>query len=433
LSSAPVAIKVVDSTFGIFTRNQAGFGPAILQNFVSQVEQPVNAITDAAHPGQVVILWGTGLGPIAGDDSNIPPVGNLPVTVEVWVGGKAAVVQYAGRSSQFPAIDQINFVVPPGVVGCYVPVVVVVNGVVSNYVTIAITENGAYCSDFQTFLPGELETIVQNGQGGVGFVKLDRFRGTLETSQGSMPVLIDNADGEFISYTAQQIVSMTPKRDAIAPLGGCISNRGLTEGDGRVDPIQGSPLSAGAELELVGPEGRAAVPPNGSSYEAGVGGGFGGDALPEFYAPGILTLRGGSPADDIGMFEASVDLPASPQWIGQATFNTVRRDQDLTIQWSGIDPDTEYLVISVQSVNNEIGVAGFIFCSADPAAGSFTVPQRAMGTLPPSSPWDGEGDATGVLSVSGDSRSSSGKIEATGLTTGRLYYSNRAVRTTVIE
>ena len=133
------------------------------------------------------------------------------------------------------------------------------------------------------------------------------------------------------------------------------------------------------------------------------------------------------------MFEASVDLPASPQWIDQASFDTVRRDQDLTIQWSGVDPDTEYVVISVLSVNNELGVAGFLFCSVDPAAGSFPVPQRAMGTLPPSSPWDGEGDPTGVLSVSGDSRNSMGQITATGLTTGRLYYSNRAVRTTVIE
>src|SRR5690606_30020303 len=132
--------------------------------YVAPLDQPVNAITDAAHPGQVMILWGTGLGPITGGgdvDAGPPPVGNLPVTVDVWVGDKAAAAQYAGRSSGYAAIDQINFVIPAGVTGCYVPVLVVVNGVASNYATIAIADSGAYCSDFQTFLPGELETVVQ--------------------------------------------------------------------------------------------------------------------------------------------------------------------------------------------------------------------------------------------------------------------------------
>ncbi len=240
-SSAPTAIKVVDSGFGIFSRNQAGFGPGIVQNYVSQAEQPVNAITDAAHPGQVVILWGTGLGPITGGadvDAGPPPVGNLPVTVEVWVGGKAAAVQYAGRSFGFPAIDQINFAIPAGVTGCYVPVVVVVNGVVSNYVTIAVTDSGAFCSDFQTFLPGELETFSQAGEGGFGFAKMDRFRGMLTTSQGSMDVVVDEFSSEFSRFTMQELISMTPDRDAVAPLGACIVRRFRAIEGGDNDPSQ---------------------------------------------------------------------------------------------------------------------------------------------------------------------------------------------------
>lgn len=115
MTSAPVAIKVVNSAFGIFTRNQAGFGPGIVQNYVSQAEQPVNAITDAAHPGQVVILWGTGLGPITGGanvDAGRPPVGNLPVTVEVWVGGKAAAVQLPDGLSASRRLTRSTFRFP---------------------------------------------------------------------------------------------------------------------------------------------------------------------------------------------------------------------------------------------------------------------------------------------------------------------------------
>jgi hypothetical protein len=63
----------------------------------------------------------------------------------------------------------------------------------------------------------------------------------------------------------------------------------------------------------------------------------------------------------------------------------------------------------------------------------FVVPQRALGTLPDSSPWDGDGDPTGLISVSGSLRSSAGQITATGLVGGRLYYTNFAVRTSEIQ
>ena len=137
-TSEPVAIEVVKSAFGMFTRNQAGFGPAIVQNFVSATEAPTNALTEAAAPGQAEILWGSGLGPITESDAGLPPVGNLPVEVKVLVEGISVTPFYAGRSPQFPAVDQINFFVPAGIEGCYVPVAVKVDGVVSNYGTMAV-------------------------------------------------------------------------------------------------------------------------------------------------------------------------------------------------------------------------------------------------------------------------------------------------------
>lgn len=80
-------ILVVDSAPGLFAVNQQGFGPSVIQNFISPAEQPLNTLTNPALPGQYVILWGTGLG--AAEE------------VSVLVGGE--VVQPACRASAWSA------------------------------------------------------------------------------------------------------------------------------------------------------------------------------------------------------------------------------------------------------------------------------------------------------------------------------------------
>src|ERR1051326_3186104 len=69
LTSNPVVIHIVRSAFGIFTFNQGGSGPAIAQNFVSAAQTPVNHLLAPAIPGQTVILWRTGLGPVNGNEA----------------------------------------------------------------------------------------------------------------------------------------------------------------------------------------------------------------------------------------------------------------------------------------------------------------------------------------------------------------------------
>jgi len=66
-TSAPAPITVVKSTFGIFAVNQSGSGPGVLQNVNSQTDRPFNSPSESAQPGQVMILWGTGIGPVTGD------------------------------------------------------------------------------------------------------------------------------------------------------------------------------------------------------------------------------------------------------------------------------------------------------------------------------------------------------------------------------
>lgn len=77
--------------------NSGGFGPGILQNFITSANQPLNSLVQTAAPGQAITLWGTGLGPVSA--GNVAPTpGNLPTKVEIFVGGVLATSLYGGRS-----------------------------------------------------------------------------------------------------------------------------------------------------------------------------------------------------------------------------------------------------------------------------------------------------------------------------------------------
>src|SRR5262245_33510270 len=48
-TSVPAGITVVRRNFGVFAVNQAGSGPAILQNFISDTNQPLNSLLTPAR------------------------------------------------------------------------------------------------------------------------------------------------------------------------------------------------------------------------------------------------------------------------------------------------------------------------------------------------------------------------------------------------
>src|SRR5205823_4973582 len=159
--SNAMTVNISPSAFGIFTATGTGLGPGILQNFVSQTNQPINSATIAAQPGQVITLWGTGLGPVA-TDNVAPTAGNLSTKVELSVGGVTAGTLYSGRTPCCAGVDQIVFQVPSNApLGCWVPVYVRTAGTtVSNFVTMAITADGSPC--LQTGLP-----FVTGGKSGI--------------------------------------------------------------------------------------------------------------------------------------------------------------------------------------------------------------------------------------------------------------------------
>src|SRR5205823_2712689 len=102
-TSASATIHVVKSTFGLFTLNQGGTGPAVLTNGSYQV----NTLFESARGGDTMILWGTGLGPVTGNETQPPaPLNMTNLNVKVYVGGKLAQVMYQGRAPCCSGLDQ---------------------------------------------------------------------------------------------------------------------------------------------------------------------------------------------------------------------------------------------------------------------------------------------------------------------------------------
>ena len=119
-TSQPFSITVVDRNFAIFTTDSSGAGLAIAtanSGFVSP--------TAVAHTGDVIALWGTGLGAVAGDETRPADQSDLTIpNLEVWVGGKKSEVQFRGRSSCCTSVDTVFVTIPAGVPSCITPVTV---------------------------------------------------------------------------------------------------------------------------------------------------------------------------------------------------------------------------------------------------------------------------------------------------------------------
>lgn len=137
-TSIPRAISLVPTAPGIFTANQEGTGLAAVlhQDGIT----PVTA-QNPAHPGEIVIIYVTGLGVLT------PPLatgglsgGNLAVAVPtVTVDGVAAVLDYSGGAPNYAGLNQINLHIPAGTrTAANIPLVVSVGGMTSNETTIPV-------------------------------------------------------------------------------------------------------------------------------------------------------------------------------------------------------------------------------------------------------------------------------------------------------
>ncbi|MGH9629615.1 MAG: hypothetical protein ACRD7E_14965 [Bryobacteraceae bacterium] len=415
--------QFVRSSFGAFTVNQAGSGPAIVQNVFSETDRPVNSLTKAARPGLTLILWGTGLGPVSGNEAGGPLPGPIQSDAEVFVGGKRASVIYKGRSGCCAGLDQIVFEVPADVEGCYVPVAVKTGDVVSNFTTISVARTGEVCSDTNGVSAEDLKLAQQTGTYRAGHISLSRISTKISLpGTGTIDSKTDSGSAGFVKFDLDKLVKSQGVFGSAVSMGACTVYTYRGEELGNIDPIKPENLDAGPVLTLVGPKGTKQLVRQDGGYYAKLGGGTTGlpsvpgvpatPVEPDFLEPGDYAVdngSGGSGPNAVGAFRTTLTIPALLKWENEASVTSVNRSQGQTVTWSGGDPNGMVTILGGSSSGNT--GAGFV-CIERTSAGQFTVPPVVLLTLPAS----GSENDFGLLSVVGSAGQK--KFTATGLDAG---------------
>ncbi|MGE5571163.1 MAG: hypothetical protein ACM3S5_19180 [Rhodospirillales bacterium] len=374
--SEPATLTLVQQSFGLFSSSASGAGPGAIQNFVSADSYPLNTLISPARPGQTVVLWGTGLGPIEDDDALPAKFGEILPRAEVFVGGRrVTTIEYQGRSPGSAGLDQINVVLPQDIItGCHVPVVVKTSGgVISNTVTMAISADGRPCSDPVSFYSEDIDKAQGTSKSvTLGAIKVKRVR--------SGDAVTDEGIGWFGTCGLTEMIN---SRGVFAApsLGTCT-----------VDQFRGQ--------EYVPPDGLIpqTVFPNGDALKFTMGGvqrqlmlqsgmykgQIGGGSLPPLLDPGTLRIENtytSLPGQTPFHFNVEMDIPSGVTWTGDLPAS-ISRTQDLTITWAGGDPNAEYVqIVGYSTLPGGGAGAGFV-CSAPVSAGSFTIPALVLGALP---------------------------------------------------
>jgi uncharacterized protein (TIGR03437 family) len=393
-SAAP--ITVVAHSLGLFSVNQQGTGPGIVQDGSGKQ----NGTSNAFAPGQTVVFWGTGLGPISGSDAAQPTQTNMQgagITVTATVGGKPATVVYAGRSLD-AADDQINVQLPAGVTGCYIPVYFTVAGssgptVTSNIVSISIAASGTTCTD------ASAPQGLLNGTGyKAGSLGLSRFVTNLSFGGQTVASTTDGGSGSFFSYTPAYLTSAGNFAYYDVTVGTCTVTQLITATGGTTNLPTG--LDAGPVINITGPNGVKQMTKTGTMpgiYSASLGTSTsipGVPSTPLYLDPGTYTLDNGSGGADVGPFKLTITVPPTFNWTNQ-TITTVDRTQPLTITWTGGDPNSLVFVGGSSMVSNSV-FASFV-CYGKDSDLSLTVPPAILSLLPASGTTSGV--ATGGLEV----------------------------------
>ena len=391
ISNSPVVgpvspATVVPASFGIFTASNGGFGPGLMQEFVSAQQTPLNTPSAPATPGQTVILYGTGLGPIQAPDNAAPPSGNL-AQVELFVGGQAASVLYHGRSSCCSGLDQINFQVPSNApTGCWVPVQARINGSqVSNTVTMAVSPDGSPCSDpanalSQPFLAGQK----------IGAVAVLRTDVSEDVGYASAKSVV--TDATMLTFQQEQASTFGPFHPifSLPPVGTCTAYTApgdLFDSGSFPGPLtSGKFLDAGSKFVLSSPGGQRSMgrPADNSRNFQPLGYSFTGSLVPSslMLSPNNYTLAGSGGAD-VGAISAKFTIP-SPfglTWTNRAQTETVSRGQALTLNWTGA-PSGQPVIIFGGNVDVPTNATALFVCVAPAGSSSFSVPSQILANVP---------------------------------------------------
>jgi uncharacterized protein (TIGR03437 family) len=388
------AFRIVRSSPGILSQNQAGSGPALAQNFNSAADQPRNTLSRPAQPGQVVTLWATGLGPVPDNEAVAPTPRDLDINLEVLVGAKAATVRYKGRSGCCSGIDQIVFEVPRDVSGCYVPVVVRAGNAVSNFTTISVAAAGSDCTDLSGISGPMLERLRAGENFRIGSIVLSVYKSDFVMETGT---------GEFyradLAWISQRVAVGLPSP------GSCMVNPVRSPGIGGFPPgPSDTGLDAGPLLNVSGPKGARQVLqrwPGAYSEQFATG------TLVQYLEPGTYTLDNGSGGSDVGPFKTTFAVPV------ELTTTVQQSAAGATVSWRGGDP-TAYVAIQGSAQSSATGARAGFSCVERASASQFTVPSFVLSSLPAS-----PGDISAQIATGSSPQN---RFRAPGLDLGYFYF-----------
>lgn len=369
--SGSLSIQVQSANFGAVTLNGAGFGPAVVTD---QTNTPITLV-HPAHPGDILTLWGTGMGPVSGDETEPPTQAvNLANVTQVLVGNQAAAVSYAGRGGGSPGLDQIDFTVPAGVTGCRTSLAVAVSGVTGNVTTLAVAAAGQpTCGDTYGLLTSaNVQTAMTTGS--------VTFGGTQAYRVGD---LADTFLGGIGTYPLNSLIRSLVG-DLAPSVGSCAAYEVQGGSFAVNDPYAPSTyLDIGAQLTITGPAGSKTIGETAKNDFL--------DTLATppatWVAPGSYTLSNGTGAggSTVGGFTWDLTLPANV--VPTNIPSTVNLSQDLNLTWSGGAAFPIVIIFGYSGVpltlsGSDVSFSEFV-CTADGAAGQFTVPSAMLNLIPP--------------------------------------------------
>jgi uncharacterized protein (TIGR03437 family) len=370
--SGAFPVSVVQSNFGISTVAQSGTGPAV----VTFANISLVTATNSAKPGDSLVIWGTGLGPIAGSDATGAAGGSLSIPLQVFVGGVEATVQYQGRTPTAVGLDQINITLPQNApTGCSVPIVVQTNSAagipitVSNTPSIAIAVGGGTCTDPldvvpQSALPGLLSKSflkvmlvqLETNSPFAGFLGLTAAQAQALAAGGNQAP----APNASLNTCAVSIFPGTPPR-------------GLSSFTG---------LDAGQSVTMTPPAGSPSVFPL---------------AFPGAYLGSLTSVPAGnwqmtnSGGTDVPPLTVKFPVPQAVVWTNSSQINNggpIDRTKPLTITWTGGDANAYVFIKGSGTLgpsNNPTYTTEFA-CRVPTQPGTFSIPPAILFGMPTGTP-----------------------------------------------
>jgi len=397
-TSAAYRVKVVERNFGFATQAQNGAGPAQATYNGANLNRFTTGTLPGwdlrpAKPGDLMVLWGTGLGADVNSDLTGGTSGDLKdkpnANVTVIVGGKEVSPLYAGRAGGYPGLDQINFFVPTDVTpGCFVSLAVNAGGRTSNFGTIAVAEAGQNACTHPSFTQAQLARLDQGGTLSIGSLVLSKTTTKMSYMGVDMNSTAESASGSFSKYGVDAVAGAN---FSMLQTGSCFVFRRTGTLSTISYGIAPMPLDAGAQLTLNGPNAsNKAVPRNtDKSYNLSLfsSSSFGGSTGTPTIAEGTYTIAGTGGAD-VGAFNASVGVPGSFSWTNENSLaNPIPRSSNMNIAWTGggtglVTITGMAMAQSGGTIDNPIYDATGFSCIAPASAGSFSVPSSVLQQLP---------------------------------------------------